>query len=64
MQDIYFLEQMYQFDRSNTILVPMHAKGSGAFVDLTVTKDITKYTNAKIFSEIGKQTERLPVSLL
>lgn len=35
----------------------MHAKGSGAFGTFTVTKDITKYTNAKIFSEIGKQTE-------
>ncbi|WP_460905759.1 catalase, partial [Staphylococcus aureus] len=35
----------------------MHAKVSGAFGTFTVTKDITKYTNAKIFSEIGKQTE-------
>ncbi|WP_238592303.1 catalase, partial [Staphylococcus aureus] len=29
----------------------------GAIGTFTVTKDITKYTNAKIFSEIGKQTE-------
>ena len=35
----------------------MHAKGSGAFGTFTVTNDITKYTNAKIFSEVGKQTE-------
>ncbi len=33
----------------------MHAKGSGAFGTFTVTK--VTYTNAKIFSEIGKQTE-------
>src|SRR5699024_11261385 len=35
----------------------MHAKGSGAHGTFTVTNDITKYTKAKIFSEIGKQTE-------
>jgi len=35
----------------------MHAKGSGAYGVFTVTHDITMYTKAKIFSEIGKQTE-------
>ena len=35
----------------------MHAKGSGAFGAFTVTHDITKYSKAKIFSEIGKKTE-------
>ncbi len=64
MQDIYFLEQMSQFDREVIYKRRMHAKGSGAFGTFTVTKDITKYTNAKIFSEIGKQTEMFPVSLL
>ena len=34
----------------------MHAKGSGAFGTFTVTHDITRYTKAKIFSEVGKQT--------
>jgi catalase len=34
----------------------MHAKGSGAFGTFTVTHDISRYTKAKIFSEIGKQT--------
>ena len=33
----------------------MHAKGSGAFGTFTVTNDITKYTKAKLFSEVGKQ---------
>ena len=37
----------------------MHAKGSGAFGTFTVTGDITKYTRAKIFSEVGKKTEML-----
>ena len=35
----------------------MHAKGSGAFGTLTVTKDITRYTKAKVFSQVGKKTE-------
>ena len=34
----------------------MHAKGWGAHGTFTVTSDITRYTRAKIFSEIGKQT--------
>ena len=34
----------------------MHAKGWGAYGTFTVTHDITRYTKAKIFSEIGKQT--------
>ena len=35
----------------------MHAKGSGAYGTFTVTNDITRYTSAKIFSEVGKKTE-------
>ncbi len=35
----------------------MHAKGSAAYGSFKVTGDITRYTRAKIFSEIGKQTE-------
>ncbi|GGI01315.1 MULTISPECIES: catalase [Mammaliicoccus] len=57
MQDVYFLEQMAHFDREVIPERRMHAKGSGAFGTFTVTHDITQYTNAKIFSEIGKQTE-------
>nr|WP_263314901.1 catalase [Mammaliicoccus sp. Marseille-Q6498] len=57
MQDIYFLEQMAHFDREVIPERRMHAKGSGAFGTFTVTHDITQYTNAKIFSEVGKQTE-------
>ncbi|MBD4686543.1 catalase, partial [Xanthomonas citri pv. citri] len=32
-------------------------KGSGAFGKFTVTHDITQYTKAAIFSEVGKETE-------
>src|SRR5690606_34510077 len=45
------------FDREVIPERRMHAKGSGAYGTFTVTNDITKYTKAKIFSEIGKQTD-------
>lgn len=57
LQDVYFLEKLAHFDREVIPERRMHAKGSGAFGVFTVTHDITKYTRAKIFSEIGKQTE-------
>ncbi len=47
MQDIFFFRAMSQFDREVIPERRMHAKGSGAFGTFTVTKDITKYTDAK-----------------
>ena len=35
----------------------MHAKGSGAYGTFTVTHGISKYTKAKVFSEVSKKTE-------
>lgn len=57
LQDPWFLEKLGQFDREVIPERRMHAKGSGAFGTFTVTHDITKYTRASIFKEIGKQTE-------
>src|SRR4029450_7769834 len=37
----------------------VHAKGVGAFGTFTVTHDITRFTKAHIFSEVGKHTEVL-----
>src|SRR5699024_8311955 len=51
------MEKLAQFNREVIPERRMHAKGSGAHGTFTVTNDITKYTKAKIFSEIGKQTE-------
>ena len=59
LQDVWFLEKMAHFDREVIPERRMHAKGSGAFGTFTVTHDITKHTKAKIFSEIGKQTDML-----
>ena len=57
LQDVWFLEKLAHFDREVIPERRMHAKGSGAFGTFTVTNDITRYTKAKIFSEIGKKTE-------
>ncbi|AGA68511.1 catalase [Desulfitobacterium dichloroeliminans LMG P-21439] len=57
LQDVWFLEKLAYFDREVIPERRMHAKGSGAFGTFTVTHDITKYSKAKIFSEIGKQTD-------
>ena len=57
MQDVWFLEKMAHFDREVIPERRMHAKGSGAYGMFTVTGDITRFTRAKIFSEIGKKTE-------
>lgn len=56
LEDFWFLEKLAHFDREVIPERRMHAKGSGAFGNFTVTHDITKYTKAKIFSEIGKKT--------
>lgn len=57
LQDVWFLEKMAHFDREVIPERRMHAKGSGAYGTFTVTHDITQYTRARIFSEIGKTTE-------
>ncbi|QKJ87910.1 Catalase [Paramixta manurensis] len=57
LQDVWFLEKLAHFDREVIPERRMHAKGSGAYGTFTVTHDITRFTRAKIFSEIGKQTD-------
>ncbi|CAL61377.1 catalase (hydroperoxidase II) [Herminiimonas arsenicoxydans] len=57
LQDVWFLEKLAHFDREVIPERRMHAKGSAAYGTFTVTHDITKYTKAKIFSQIGKKTE-------
>ena len=57
LQDVWFLEKLAHFDREVIPERRMHAKGSGAFGCFTVTGDITEYTKAKVFSEIGKKTD-------
>ncbi|MGV8960687.1 MAG: catalase [Stenotrophomonas sp.] len=56
-QDVWLNEKLANFVREVIPERRMHAKGSGAFGTFTVTHDISKYTRAKIFSEVGKKTE-------
>ncbi|NDV14323.1 catalase [Crenobacter sp. HX-7-9] len=57
LQDVWFLEKLAHFDREVIPERRMHAKGSGAYGTFTVTHDISRYTRAKLFSAVGKQTE-------
>jgi catalase len=57
LQDVWLLEKLAHFDREVIPERRMHAKGSGAFGTFTVTHDITQFTKAQLFSQIGKQTE-------
>ena len=56
LQDIWLIEKIAHFDREVIPERRMHAKGWGAYGTFTTTHDITRYTKAKIFSEVGKQT--------
>jgi len=56
LQDVWHLEKLAHFDREVIPERRMHAKGSGAFGTFTVTHDVTRYTKARIFSTVGKQT--------
>ena len=57
LQDVWLLEKLANFNREVIPERRMHAKGSGAYGKFTVTNDITQYTSAALFSEIGKETE-------
>lgn len=56
LEDIWLIEKLAHFDREVIPERRMHAKGSGAYGTFTVTKDITRYTRAKIFAAVGKKT--------
>ncbi len=61
-QDLWLNEKLANFVREVIPERRMHAKGSGAFGTFTVTNDITQYSRAKIFSEVGKKPKCLRVS--
>ena len=57
LQDYILHEKMAHFNRERIPERVVHAKGSGAYGTFEVTNDITKYTKAKLFNEIGKKTK-------
>ncbi|WP_084815796.1 catalase [Helicobacter heilmannii] len=57
LQNTWFLEKLAHFDRERIPERVVHAKGSGAYGTLTITStEITKYSKAKLFNQVGKQT--------
>ena len=59
MQDWQLIEKLAHQNRERIPERVVHAKGWGAFGELTVTHDITRYTRARLFSEVGKTTPLL-----
>ncbi len=57
LQDFILHEKMAHFNRERIPERVVHAKGSGAYGKFTVTHDISKYTRAKVFNKIGKETK-------
>lgn len=57
LQDFFLHEKLAQFNRERIPERIVHAKGAGAYGKFTVTHDISKYTRAKLFSKVGKETK-------
>jgi catalase len=59
MQDYQLLEKLAHQNRERIPERVVHAKGWGAFGTLTVTNDVTRFTRAAPFAEVGKKTDLL-----
>ncbi|MDD9924230.1 MAG: catalase [Rhodospirillaceae bacterium] len=59
MQDYQLIEKLAHKNRERIPERVVHAKGWGAYGTLTVTEDISRYTRANIFNQVGKQTPLL-----
>ncbi|MAB97144.1 MAG: catalase, partial [Pseudomonadaceae bacterium] len=53
LQDYQLIEKLAHQNRERIPERVVHAKGWGAFGTLTVTHDISQYTKAKLFAEVG-----------
>ncbi|SHY02669.1 Catalase [Mycobacteroides abscessus subsp. abscessus] len=58
LHDVNLVEKLARFDRERIPERSPHAKGSGAFGELRVTEDVSKYTKAKLFQK-GQKTPML-----
>jgi catalase len=57
MQDVYLMEKMAHFNRERVPERVVHAKGAGAYGTFTVTGDISRYTRARLFGQVGNRCE-------
>ncbi|MCX5578216.1 catalase [Kaistia terrae] len=56
MQDWQLVEKLAHQNRERIPERVVHAKGWGAYGTLTITNDISQYTKASVFSQVGKTT--------
>ncbi|HET7865689.1 MAG TPA: catalase, partial [Burkholderiaceae bacterium] len=56
LQDFHLIEKLQHFNRERIPERVVHAKGSGAYGSFTVTHDIRKFTSARLFDRVGKET--------
>jgi catalase len=57
VQDWPLVEKHAHFNRERIPERVVHAKGAGAYGTLTMTHDMTRYSQAKVFAKVGKTTE-------
>ncbi|MCZ7525843.1 MAG: catalase [Acidimicrobiia bacterium] len=58
LQDQHLIEKLARFNRERIPERVVHAVGSGAYGTFTVTSsDVPRWTRAKLFSDVGKETE-------
>ncbi|MGE3919641.1 MAG: catalase [Gammaproteobacteria bacterium] len=55
--DPHLMERMAHFNRERVPERVVHAKGAGAYGTFTVTKELSKYTCADLFSKVNNQCE-------
>lgn len=58
LHDVALVEKLARFDRERIPERSPHAKGSGAFGELEITEDVSRYTKAKLFQP-GTKTPML-----
>jgi len=56
IQDFNFIDKIAHFDRERIPERVVHAKGSGAYGYFKVTNDMSKYTKACLFNNVGTET--------
>ncbi len=59
IEDSYLIDKLAHFNRERIPERVVHAKGWGAHGEFIATKDMSRYTTAKLFGKVGKKTEVL-----
>ncbi|CAN0604638.1 unnamed protein product, partial [Ectocarpus sp. 12 AP-2014] len=57
LEDIYLVEKLAAFDRERIPERVVHPRGAGASGYFEATKDMSEFTKAVLFSQVGKKTD-------